>query len=112
MLALDPGNAAANAGLSALPERIRQRFENQLSGNHLQSALGQVNALASLSVSDPSLPNMRKRLAGRFLAYAAERIGAGELQRAAKAIDNAAELDPMNSELPAMQARLEQARGK
>ncbi|MEZ5544344.1 MAG: protein kinase [Lysobacteraceae bacterium] len=112
VLALDPGNAAANAGLSALPERIRQRFENQLSGNHLQSALGQVNALASLSVSDPSLPNMRKRLAGRFLAYAAERIGAGELQRAAKAIDNAAELDPMNSELPAMQARLEQARGK
>ncbi len=112
VLALDPGNAAANAGLNGLPARIRQRFENQLAGNQLQGALGQINALASLSVSDPSLPGMRKRLAGRFLAYAAERIGAGELQRAARAIDNAAELDPTSAELPAMQARLEQARGR
>lgn len=111
VLALDQGNAAASAGLRGLPTRIRERFENLLAANQLQSALGQINALATLSVSDPSLPGMRKRLAGRFLAYAAERIGAGELQRAAKAIDNAAELDPMNAELPALQARLEQARG-
>ena len=54
---------------------------------------------------------MRRRLARSLLGQAAERLGAGELKRAGEAFDQAREIDPTNPELPAMQARLEQAGG-
>ena len=112
VLALDPNNAAARAGLSGLPALVKRHFESQLAAGKLQAALGQINALETLSRNDAALTGMRRRLAERYLAYAAERLGAGELKRAGDAIDSAAELDPTNAELPALQARLEQARGK
>ena len=109
--ALDPANPAAIAGMEALPVHARRRFEEALAANRLQAAHDAVQALQSLAAADQALPGMRSRLARSLLGYAAERLGAGELARAATAIDQARELDPNHADLPAMQARLEQARG-
>ena len=67
--------------------------------------------MSVIAPSDGRLVPARQRLARSYLAYASERIGAGEIDLAARAFDQARELDPANTELPAIQARLEQARG-
>jgi serine/threonine-protein kinase PpkA len=108
---IDPANAHARAGLAELPGLARQRFETALGANRLTTALGTVEALETLAPTDAALPDMRRRLARSLLGQAAERLGAGELKRAGDAFDQARELDPTNPELPAMQARLEQAGG-
>jgi serine/threonine-protein kinase PpkA len=109
--ALQPDNADARAGLAALPALARKRFEEAIGVNRLATARGTLEALSTLAPSDAALPEMRRRLARSLLGQAAERLGAGELKRASEAFDQAREIDPTNPELPAMQARLEQAGG-
>ena len=108
---LDPDNAEARSGLAALPGLARERFEQALGANRLVTARGTIEALATLAPTDPSLRDMRRKLARSLLGQAAERLGANELPRAREAFEQARELDPTNPELPAMQARLEQAGG-
>jgi serine/threonine-protein kinase PpkA len=109
VLRRDPGNAAARAGIAALPDAARQRFEQALSRNRLSDARGYMQGLETLAPADSALPDMRRRLARSLLGYADERLGAGELDRARAAVEMAAEIDPSSEGLPAMQARLEQA---
>jgi serine/threonine-protein kinase PpkA len=109
--ALDPSSVAARDGLAALPALARQRFDEAIGANKLGTALGTIDALATLAPTDPALPGMRRRLSRSLLGQATERLGAGEIKSAAAAFDQARELDPTNPELAAMQARLEQAGG-
>ncbi len=109
VLAVDPDNAGALAGVAALPAVARQRFEDSLGSGQLSRARGYVEALETLAPDDAALPDIKRRLARSLLGYAAERLGAGELDRARTALDTAAVLDPRNPDLPALQARLEQA---
>jgi hypothetical protein len=108
---LDPDNAEARSGLAALPGLARERFEQALGANRLATARGTIEALATLAPTDPSLRDMRRKLARSLLGQAAERLGANELPKAREAFEAARELDPTNPDLPAMQARLEQAGG-
>lgn len=111
VLALQADNAAARAGLAQLPVLVRKRFEEAAGSNRLDSARAAIDTLATIAPGDAGLPEMRRRLARSFLGQAAERLGAGEIARASSAIDQARELDPTSPELPALQARLEQASG-
>ena len=111
VLAQASGHAQARAGLAALPDRAMQRFEDAMTGNRLGTARDALEAMSVIAPSDGRLVPARQRLARSYLAYASERIGAGEIDLAARAFDQARELDPANTELPAIQARLEQARG-
>lgn len=111
VLAQASGHAEARAGLAALPDRAMQRFEDAMTGNRLGTARDALEAMSVIAPSDSRLMPARQRLARSYLAYASERIGAGEIDLAARAFDQARELDPANTELPAIQARLEQARG-
>lgn len=79
--------------------------------NRLSAARRALDAVAAISAGDARLPGARQRLARSYMAYASERLGAGEIDLAARAFDQARELDPGNTDLPALQARLEQARG-
>lgn len=106
-----PGNAEARAGLASLPDRALRRFDDAMAGNRLGAARDALEVLAEMAPNDGRLMPSRQRLARSYLAYANERLGAGELDLAGRAIDQARELDPSNTELPALQARLEQARG-
>ena len=67
--------------------------------------------VAAVSGADARLGPARQRLAQRLVGFASERLGAGEIEAAMRAFDQARELDPSNRELPSLQARLEQARG-
>lgn len=111
VLSLDPGNQAARDGMAQLPVLTRKRFEEALSANRLDTARGMIEVMSTIAPADTGLPDMRRRLARSFLGQASERLGAGEIGRASEAIDRARELDPTAAELPAMQARLEQANG-
>jgi hypothetical protein len=108
---LEPDNAAAIAGVAALPALARQRFEDSLGSNRLSTARGAIEALSTLAPADASLTDMRRRLARSLLGQATERLGAGEVARARQMFDQARELDPTNPDFAAMQARLEQAGG-
>ncbi len=108
-LAIERGNARATQGLAALPGQARTRFEQSLASNRLAAARGYLEGLETLAPADGALPDMRRRLAASLLGFAAERLGAGEIARAATAIDQAAEIDPGHQDLVAMRARLEQA---
>lgn len=111
VLAQAPDNAEARAGLAALPDRAMQRFEEAMAANRLGAARDALEAVGVIGPSDARLVPARQRLARSYLAYASERLGAGETERATNAFNQARELDPANAELPAMQARLEQVRG-
>ncbi len=111
VLAQDSGNAEARAGLAGLPTRAMQRFEEAMSANRLSAARDALDALGVIAPTDSRLLPARQRLARSFVAFATERLGAGELERATRAFNQARELDPSNAGLPALQARLEQAGG-
>lgn len=111
VLAQVPDNAEARAGLADLPNHALRRFEEALAANRLGTARDALDTIGVIAASDPRLRPARQRLARSYLAFASERLGAGEIQRATEAFNQARELDPDNTELPAMQARLEQARG-
>lgn len=106
-----PGNAEARAGLAGLPDRAMRRFEEAMAANRLSTARRALDAVATVSSGDARLATARQRLARSYVAYASERLGAGEIDLATRAFDQARELDPANIDLPALQARLEQARG-
>src|SRR5690606_6101784 len=68
--ALDPRNAAALAGLAALPEQARERFEQALAAGRLREAHGHIETIQGLAPGDPMLPDLRQRLARALLGYA------------------------------------------
>lgn len=111
VLARASGNAEARAGLAGLPDRAMRRFEDAMAGNRLSTARDALEAMSVIAPSDTRLAAARQRLARSYLAYASERLGAGEIDLATRAFNQARELDPANTELPSIQARLEQARG-
>ena len=111
VLSLDPDNAEARAGMARLPAEARRRFEEALGSSRFNTARGYVEALDSLRPDDPALGEIKRRLARAYIGHASERLGAGELANARRAFDAARELDPDNTELPALQARIEQAGG-
>jgi serine/threonine-protein kinase PpkA len=108
-LSIDPGNAAARAGIAAIPAAARNNFDQAIATGRLGAARGYVEGLESVSPADPALLGMKRRLARSLLGHADERLGAGELARARQAFEQASELDPTNVDLPAMRARLERA---
>lgn len=111
VLARIPDHAEARQGLASLPGRALRRFDEAMAGNRLGMAREALEVVAELAPGDARLNPARQRLARSYLAYASERLGAGELDLAERAIEQARALDPGSSELPALQARLEQARG-
>nr|WP_282452848.1 serine/threonine-protein kinase [Lysobacter sp. CAU 1642] len=107
----EPSNAEARQGLLQLPLRAAEHFETALSTGRLGRARGYVEGLESTNASAPGLGAMKRRLSQAYAGYAAERLGAGELQRARDGFEQALELDPDNAELVTLRARLEAAGG-
>lgn len=108
VLAIEPTNAAARAGMTELPDAARQLFEQAMAGNRVSAARGYLEGLETLSPGDAALPGMKRRLAAALLGYAAERLGAGEVARATEALLQASELDPTNPDIASLRARLDQ----
>lgn len=65
--------------------------------------------LDAFDPEDPTLPDLRRNLAARWLGIAQERLGAGELDAARRAFDAAARIDPQNPDLAGIEQRLNRA---
>jgi len=85
-------------------------YQREMTGNRLAHAEACLDALIAMQPSYARLSSMRQELAARWLAVADERIGAGEFDVAQRAIASALRWAPNNPSIPALQARLQQAR--
>lgn len=85
-------------------------FQREMTGNRLARAEACLDALIATDPTYAKLPTMRQGLATRWLAVADERLGAGELDNAQRAIASAQRWSPNDAAIPALQARLQLAR--
>lgn len=92
--ALAPRDASVREATARLRPAARDCFERELRGNRLARARGCLDAWSVLGGRDADLDAARRRLALRWLAVGEERLGAGELAVAERALAAARALDP------------------
>ena len=108
--ALAPGDARVLAANHRFIATVVSCIQRGLTDNRLARASACLDALAAMQPTTPSLPLLRTTLAHRWLDYADERIGAGELDVAARAVESARRLLPHDAAVAAMALRIRQAR--
>ena len=87
----------------------RECFERELRGNRLVHAQACLDAWTTLGSGDVGSRTARQRLASRWLAVGEERLGAGEIVSAQRALLNARDLDPATPGLDAFAERVRSA---
>ena len=102
----DPAVRRASARL--LPVTI-ECFDRELRSNNLGRARACLDALVALEGNGAGTAHARRRLAQRWLAIGAERLGAGEIQTADAALNAARSLDPAAPGLQDFAERLHKA---
>ncbi|HVI24710.1 MAG TPA: hypothetical protein VM576_00750 [Xanthomonadaceae bacterium] len=107
--ALAPRDAAVGEATARLRPAARDCFERELRGNRLGRARGCLDAWSVLGGSGAELDAARRRLALRWLAVGEERLRAGELAIAERALTTARALDPQAPGLAAFAERVRAA---
>jgi tetratricopeptide (TPR) repeat protein len=107
VLALDGNNARAFAGLSRIPVRAKELFEQALKAGTPNKAYAYLDAIGDLSPGDNALPAMRERLANVFLDQAEVRVGQGLRAEATRALASARELSPNNARISAVDQKIQ-----
>ena len=110
-LAIDRQNAAAKAGIAALPAKAKSMFAGALVQGRNNTARSYVDAVETIRADDPDLPNLRTQLAQSWLKQAERQIDEAQLDAADKSIAKARELAPAIPEIADVQAKLAAARG-
>jgi tetratricopeptide (TPR) repeat protein len=93
-LAIDGDNAAAQAGLHALPQMARQLFARALHSGKLEHAGDLLATLEELSPGDPALGGMQHNLGGAWIARARTLADQGRYDDARRSLDEARRLTP------------------
>jgi tetratricopeptide (TPR) repeat protein len=106
-LAIDGNDAAARAGLHALPGIVTQQFEQALAGGNLGRAGNLLDVLDNLSPGDASLVPLRQRLAGAWLDQAERQLDGGNRGGAAQSLQQARKLAPNHPRVQELGARLQ-----
>ena len=106
-LAIDGNDAAARAGLQALPGIVTQQFGQALAGGNLGRAGDLLDALDNLSPGDASLAPLRQRLAGAWLDQAERQLDGGNRGGAAQALEQARKLAPDHPRVQELTARMQ-----
>ncbi|QOW21627.1 tetratricopeptide repeat protein [Novilysobacter avium] len=105
--------AADDPDVIAMTRRLRPAahacFVTALRRNQLATAGGCLDAYAVLEGEENSVHASRRQLALRWIAVGDERVGAGDLQMARRALGMARSLDPSADGLDAFSRRLERA---
>lgn len=110
VLATDPHNAAAQAGLQGLPAAARQALVVAMGSGQLGQAEGLLASLGQLQPGDASLGVMREQLANAWIDQAIQQLDAGDKPGCAQALHHARQLSPRNPRLPGLYAHLNAAR--
>ncbi len=93
-------------------QRSRECFERAMTDNQLKRAQSCLEANLALEPYSAAASDARSRLADRWLAYAEERIAAGDYPEAEAALASARQWQPSHPKLKATTARLKRARGE
>ncbi|WP_222565175.1 hypothetical protein [Novilysobacter antarcticus] len=105
--------AGDDPGVIAMTRRLRpaahECFVTALRRNQLATAGGCLDAYALLEGEEHSVRASRRQLALRWIAVGDERLGAGDVQLARRALAMARSLDPSADGLEAFSRRLERA---
>lgn len=107
--ALAPDDPAVQRALHGMLPAARDCNATALRDNDLGLAQVCLEAWRQLAPGDAASALAQRRLAERWLAIADERLGAGELEVAARALARARSLDPAVPGLQALQQRLQRA---
>ncbi len=108
--AIAPGDPRVIAATRRFGATAIACFQREMTGNRLVRAEACLDALVATDPTHANLQSMRQGLAARWLAVAEERLGAGELDNAQRAIASAQRWTPNDPAIPALQMRLQQAR--
>lgn len=101
-----PTDPRVHDATARLVPAVRACFEDELRQNRLARARQCLDAWRALEASNASVDAAQRRLAARWVAYGHERLGAGEPQRAERALHAARELDPQPDGAQELEARL------
>ncbi|HXS72641.1 MAG TPA: tetratricopeptide repeat protein [Rhodanobacteraceae bacterium] len=93
-LAIDGDNAAAQAGLHALPQIARELFAKSMRNGRLAQASDLMSTLAELSPGDAALGIMQRNLGAAWLDRAQRLAGQGRYDDARRALDEVRRLTP------------------
>ncbi len=107
--ALAPNNRAVLRALTGLKPAARQCHVDALRDNSLRAAQTCLDVWRQVEPDDADLPAARRRLAQRWIAIGDERLEAGEVESAQRALDQARSLDADAPGLEALTARLARA---
>ena len=108
-LAIAPGDRRVIAANRRFVATVAACVDHAMTDNRLARASGCLDALAATQPTYASLPSLRATLARHWIAYADERIGAGEIDTAGRAVDSARRLAPDDPAVAAMAIRVQQA---
>ncbi len=108
--AIAPDDPAVLAMMGRLRPAARECFDTALRGNRLATAGGCLDAYAVLEGDDGVVRAARRQLALRWIAVGDERLGAGDIALARRALENARSLDPAAEGLEAFSRRVARAR--
>lgn len=101
-----PNDPRIHDATARLIPSVRACFEDELRENRLARARQCLDAWRALEGRSGSVDQAQRRLAARWVAYGHERLGAGEADRAERALHAARELDPQAEGARELEARL------
>lgn len=101
-----PTDPRVRDATARLVPAARTCFEAELRENRLSRARQCLDAWRALEGANAGVDAAQRRLAARWIAYGHERLGAGEPQRAERALHAARELDPQPDGASELEARL------
>ena len=107
--ALAPDDAAVRRAAARVLGATRDCFEDELRGNRVRRARACYDAWQTLETSDANLADARRRLSLKWIAVGDERLGSGDVEFAAQALQEARGLDQNAPGLVEFSARVRSA---
>jgi hypothetical protein len=107
--ALSPDHPAVRQAAARLLPAVRDCYEDELRANRIRRAQACQQAWQTLQPRDPALADVRRRLAEKWIAVGAERLGAGDVAFATQALEEARKLDVDSPGLDDFEARVKVA---
>ncbi|MEO6366309.1 MAG: hypothetical protein ABIO38_09735 [Luteimonas sp.] len=108
---LAPADAAVKRAASRVLPAAHRCYEDELRSNRLRRAGVCLDAWQQLAPADNRIADGKRRLAQRWIAVGAERLGAGEIAFAEQALSSAKALDPKAQGLIEFDERVRTASG-
>ena len=107
--ALAPDDAAVKRAAARVLQATRACFEDELRANRIRRARACYDAWQTLETRDAGLADARRRLSSKWIAVGDERLGSGDVEFAAQALQEARSLDANAPGLAEFAARVRRA---